>query len=210
MENRRSSSEMRQNSCFGVRESKVVLIGDASVGKTSLLNRFSTGSHSQLISPTLGAAFTTKMVEVNGESVKLQIWDTSGEEKYRSMAPLYYRSAAVAIVVYDITSESSFDNLDMWINQLKSHVLQNAMIIVVGNKVDLDDEGLRAVPEEKAARFCADKKFEFFEASAVTGLNVDKLFQTVAAFNGTTVKPNQRELVIPNADAETQEEKKCC
>ncbi|EAY10697.1 small GTP-binding protein, putative [Trichomonas vaginalis G3] len=138
---------------FGARELKVVLIGDASVGKTSLLTRYITGSHTSNISPTLGAAFTTKLVESDGENVKLQIWDTSGEERYRSMAPLYYRGAAVVVLVYDLTIESTYSSIDHWLEALRQHVnMQTTLILLVGNKLDLLNTNKRVVSQEDAKR----------------------------------------------------------
>ena len=206
------SQTKQGSSFFGARELKVVLIGDASVGKTSILNRYITGSHSHNISPTLGAAFTTKLVESNGENVKLQIWDTSGEERYRSMAPLYYRGASVVLLVFDLTLEESFKNVGSWLEQLKSHVnLKQTLLILIGNKLDRVADGIDRVPENDARSYAESINAKYFESSAVTGENVESIFDAVAAFNQQNVngKPKTSKNLAP-ADDNSGKKKSCC
>ena len=198
------------NSVYGELELKVVLIGDASVGKTSLLNRYITGSHSQNISPTLGAAFTTKLVEANHQTVKLQIWDTSGEERYRSMAPLYYRGAHVVLLVFDVTKEGSFKAIGSWLEQLQGHVNVNqTLLILIGNKVDLGPDE-RQVTEEQAAAYAKTIKAKYFDASAVSGQNVDEIFKAVSSF--TPQVPHNRGKASKDLQPAEEETKKksCC
>ena len=201
-------STNQSSSFFGARELKVVLVGDASVGKTSILNRYITGSHGTNISPTLGASFTTKLVESEGENVKLQIWDTSGEERYRSMAPLYYRGANVVVLVYDLTSEQTFKDISDWIEQLKGHVnLSQTSIILVGNKVDLLPNEERAVTPEAAEEYAKTINAKYYDASAVTGVNVDDIFATVAQHKNAQNKKTETTKDLAPAD---EEKKKCC
>lgn len=201
-------STNQSSSFFGARELKVVLVGDASVGKTSILNRYITGSHGTNISPTLGASFTTKLVESEGENVKLQIWDTSGEERYRSMAPLYYRGANVVVLVYDLTSEQTFKDISDWIEQLKGHVnLSQTSIILVGNKVDLLPNEERAVTPEAAEDYAKTINAKYYDASAVTGVNVDDIFATVAQHKNAQNKKTETTKDLAPAD---EEKKKCC
>jgi small GTP-binding protein len=130
-------------------------------------------------SPTIGAAKTTEVVRVNGVSVKLQIWDTAGSEKYRALAPLYYRGAIGAILVYDITSRDSFRDLDDWYGALMREAGPMPVIMVAGTKCDLEE--CRAVPSadgrELAERYEA---YGFRETSSLTGANVQELFMDVA------------------------------
>lgn len=100
-------------------ELKVVLIGDKSVGKTSIIHRFCHNQFSPQQAVTIGAAFTSKMISVNGQYIKFQIWDTAGQEKYRALLPLYYRDADVALVVFDVSNEHSFSTLKEWMVQLE-------------------------------------------------------------------------------------------
>lgn len=189
---------------------KVVLIGDAAVGKTSLLNRYFTGSHSNTIQPTLGAAFTTKDAVANGEKVRLQIWDTSGEERYRSMAPLYYRGADAVIIVYDVTNKASFDDVKLWMTQIRQHIPEgNAMIFLVGNKIDLEAEGLKQVTTEEVEAFASSINANFTEASAITGENVETIFNCVAAFNPTRKEPIDSQ-DLRSCEVESQKQKKSC
>ena len=200
----------QSNSLFGEQELKVVLIGDASVGKTSLLNRYITGSHSANVSPTLGAAFTTKLVEANNQTVKLQIWDTSGEERYRSMSPLYYRGAHVVLLVFDVTQEATFKDINSWIEQLQGHVNVNQiLLLLIGNKVDLGSD-LRKVSEEQAADYAKTIKAKYYDASAVSGLNVDDIFKAVASF--TPQVPHTKGKASKELQPADEEKKKksCC
>ena len=124
------------------------------------------------------ASFMSKMILVGGKSIKYQIWDTAGQEKYRSLAPMYYRGAAAAIIVYDITRQASFVRLKSWVQELENHGPENIVIAIAGNKNDLEDS--REVDQGAAERYANGIGAMFTETSAKTDTNVTKLFVDIS------------------------------
>ncbi|CEM00744.1 unnamed protein product [Vitrella brassicaformis CCMP3155] len=157
---------------------KLVLLGDASVGKSCLVVRFAKDEFYEYQEPTIGAAFMTQSVTLGDEIVKFEIWDTAGQERYRSLAPMYYRGAAAAVVVYDITNKESFDGAKSWINELKAVLPSDVVIALTGNKIDL--EASRCVSTELAEGYAEDNALLFKETSAKTGEGVRELFDEIA------------------------------
>ncbi|KAG9125970.1 hypothetical protein FRC07_005378 [Ceratobasidium sp. 392] len=131
-------------------DAKVVIMGSAGVGKTSLVTRYVEERFAPQTTTTTGAFFHSKKVTVDGTKVRLQIWDTAGQERFRSMAPMYYRGASAAILVYDITNASSFDDVKVWIDELKRNCDPDLLIFIVGAKADLAAHGQRAVTSDRA------------------------------------------------------------
>jgi len=131
-------------------DAKVVIMGSAGVGKTSLVTRYVEERFAPQTTTTTGAFFHSKKVTVDGTKVRLQIWDTAGQERFRSMAPMYYRGASAAILVYDITSASSFDDVKVWIDELKRNCDPDLLIFIVGAKADLAAHGQRVVTSDRA------------------------------------------------------------
>ena len=162
-------------------EAKIVLLGDVSVGKTSIASRYCKNSFNEHHINTIGGAYQQqKVVLGNGSMVKLHIWDTSGQERFRAMTNLYYRDAQVAILTYDITNESSFSSIEFWIQELKYKVENENMILcLVGNKCDVNLNE-RKVTSQKGKNFAQDNNMIFFETSAKTGEGVKDLFVTIA------------------------------
>ncbi|KAJ2754734.1 Vacuolar protein sorting-associated protein 21, partial [Coemansia sp. BCRC 34490] len=132
---------------------KVVLLGDAAVGKSSLVLRFVNNEFQENKEPTIGAAFLTQKVRLDDSVLKLDIWDTAGQERFHSLAPMYYRSAHAAVVVYDITRAESLDRAKSWIKELHRQASPNIVIALVGNKLDLikDDESESAAEAQENA-----------------------------------------------------------
>eukprot|EP00919_Chromeraceae_sp_WS-2016_P046500 GHVR01110452.1.p1 GENE.GHVR01110452.1~~GHVR01110452.1.p1 ORF type:complete len:204 (+),score=32.19 GHVR01110452.1:159-770(+) len=158
---------------------KLVLLGDASVGKSSVVVRFAKEEFYEYQEPTIGAAFMTQSVCLGDCTVKFEIWDTAGQERYRSLAPMYYRGAGAAVVVYDITNKDSFSGAKSWVNELQSSQQHsNIVIALTGNKLDL--AGDRTVSTEEGRVFAEDKGVVFVETSARTGTNVRELFLEIA------------------------------
>ena len=162
-------------------EAKIVLLGDVSVGKTSIASRYCKNSFNDHHINTIGGAYQQqKVVLGNGSMVKLHIWDTSGQERFRAMTNLYYRDAQVAILTYDITNESSFSSIDFWINELKYKVENENMILcLVGNKCDVTSNE-RKIPTSKGKNYAQENNMIFYETSAKTGEGVKDLFVNIA------------------------------
>lgn len=158
---------------------KLVLLGEAAVGKSSLVLRFVNNEFVENKEPTIGAAFLTQKCKLQDKIIKFEIWDTAGQERFHSLAPMYYRNAQAAIVVYDIQKASSLDKAKSWVKELQRQANPNIIIALVGNKVDL---GERSVPREEAQAFANEGGLLFTEASAKTGENVMEIFTEIGAF----------------------------
>ncbi|BBH05727.1 RAB GTPase homolog A4A [Prunus dulcis] len=156
---------------------KVVLIGDSAVGKSQILARFARNEFSLDSKATIGVEFQTRTLVIEHKSVKAQIWDTAGQERYRAVTSAYYRGAVGAMLVYDITKRQSFDHIPRWLEELRSHADKNIVIILIGNKSDLENQ--RAILTEDAKEFAQKEGLFFLETSALESTNVESAFLTV-------------------------------
>ena len=159
---------------------KVVLLGDSSVGKSSLATRYVVGKF-QKSNATIGAAFMTKNIRIDdNKDITLELWDTAGQERYRSLTPMYYRGTDVAIIVYDITSPISLSHAEDWIEELQSYVdterRSDLRIILAANKSDLIEEEYKQPKELRATKFN-----DFVVVSAKTGEGIDILFEGITS-----------------------------
>ncbi|XP_055376209.1 ras-related protein Rab-43 [Condylostylus longicornis] len=159
---------------------KVVLIGDCGTGKTCIVQRFKTGNFIDSHGNTIGVDFSMKTISVEGKQVKLQIWDTAGQERFRTITQSYYRSANGVIIVYDITKRASFANLQKWIDEVRRYTASNVIIILIGNKCDLEEN--REVEFEEAEAMCQYVPEILFvmETSAKSNKNVEDAFLSLA------------------------------
>ncbi|CAF0799771.1 unnamed protein product [Brachionus calyciflorus] len=157
---------------------KVVLIGEAGVGKTCLVRRFCQGVFPIGQAATIGVDFLIKNLEINGDKIKLQIWDTAGQERFRTITQSYYRSANAIIIVYDVSNQPSFDRLPEWLRELKQHINEKVVVILVGNKCDLT-EG-REIPYHIGESFAQRHNMKFIETSAKESANVEQIFQELS------------------------------
>ncbi|XP_078287085.1 ras-related protein Rab-4B [Rhinoraja longicauda] len=153
---------------------KFLVIGSAGTGKSCLLHQFIENKFKQDSNHTIGVEFGSKVVNVGGKSVKLQIWDTAGQERFRSVTRSYYRGAAGALLVYDITSRETYNALTNWLTDARTLASPNIVIILCGNKKDLDAD--REVTFLEASRFAQENELIFLETSALTGENVEEAF----------------------------------
>ncbi|KAF3329986.1 ras-related protein RABE1c-like protein [Carex littledalei] len=183
---------------------KLLLIGDSGVGKSCLLLRFSDGSFTTSFITTIGIDFKIRTIELDGKRIKLQIWDTAGQERFRTITTAYYRGAMGILLVYDVTDESSFNNIRNWIRNIEQHASDNVNKILVGNKADMD-ESKRAVPTSKGQALADEYGIKFFETSAKTNLNVEQVFFSIARdikqrLSESDSKPEDRTIKINKAD----------
>ena len=162
-------------------EVKICLLGDVNVGKTSIASRFCKNSFTDNYINTIGGAYQQQNIVLNnGAKIKLHIWDTSGQDRFRSMTNLYYRDAQVAILTYDVTNEQSLESLNYWLNELNDKVeIDNMVLCLAGNKSDIESSK-RQVSTSKGKAFVEDHNMIFYQTSAKTGAGVKELFQAIA------------------------------
>ncbi|EEB09162.1 GTPase Ypt4 [Schizosaccharomyces japonicus yFS275] len=163
---------------------KIVLVGPSGTGKSCLLKRFVDNEWCDNIRHTVGIDFASKVLKIGSESqckrIKLQLWDTAGQEKFRSVARSYYKGAAGAILVYDTTSKQSFEELSSWLSDIRAMAPLTLCVVLAGTKSDLQD--MRVVSTEEAAEFCAAKQISSaHETSAFKGDNVEECFLSLVS-----------------------------
>ena len=182
---------------------KIVLLGDSGVGKTSIINHFMTGKTSESLKPTVGAAFVTKNVVVDTHSLELRIWDTAGQEVYRGLAPMYYRSAQIAIIVFDVTNNPSYESVDYWVQELKKNLKGSPVIMICGNKCDLYED--RVIHDTTAKEYTAQNSALYCECSAMNGTGINQLFEAALS---KMIKENHEPQGAPNTINIDKSEKK--
>ena len=165
---------------------KIVVVGASGVGKTSIVQRLVDGTYSEEGQSTVGVEFKTYTVTTDSETAKFSIWDTAGQERFRSVSKAYFRGASGAVLCYSIDNQSSFAELDSWLNDLQSLAAPNAAILMIGNKADLANE--RQVTQEEAKDFAQRHGLEYLETSAKDGKNVSEAFVRLAKTLAERVK----------------------
>ena len=153
---------------------KIVLIGDSSVGKTNILSKYILDEYDPDTQATIGVELSTKNYTFDNNEVKVQIWDTAGQEKYRSITSSYYKGAHGCLLVYDITRKATFENIDKWLAEIKLSSNNEINMVLIGNKCDLEDK--REVSIEEAQNKAKLLNMAFMETSALNGTNVEKAF----------------------------------
>ena len=195
---------------------KLLLLGDSSVGKTSIIIKYISNKFMDTNIATLGVDYMDKTVDYNNLKVFLQIWDTSGEEKFRSITRNFYRNADGLLVVFDLTCKESFNHVKNWINEAKEHK-NGIKTILVGNKLDLEDE--REVDKETALKFAEKNNLKYLETSAKNGKNINNSFKEMIALilNDKTEQEIKKEFTksdssisINSGKDEKKIKKSCC
>ena len=197
---------------------KVIIIGDSGVGKTNIMSKFLKNKFMEESKATVGVEFGSKLFDLNGHKIKAQIWDTAGQEKYKSITGAYFKGSKGALVVYDITQKSTYESLEKWVNDLKSAGDPKITIILIGNKSDLEEnrQVSKEQGEEKAKSFgCA-----FLETSALSGDNIDKAFNMMVKeifekFSNDSAEDSELESGFKGEDLKLdkvvdKKKKKCC
>lgn len=195
---------------------KVVLLGEGRVGKTSILLRYTKGEYSDKQVSTLQASYLDKKLTVNGSQVQLSIWDTAGQERFHALGPIYYRDAAGALLVYDITDAESFNKVKNWVKELKKIVGNDIVIVIAGNKIDMEKN--RHVNNSEAESYASSVGATHFQTSAKTNRGLDEVFNHLAskmlerkpaANKGSGGTPKQK-LVIVDEPVQAQKKSGCC
>ncbi|KAJ3433622.1 ras-related protein rab-5c [Anaeramoeba flamelloides] len=155
---------------------KIVMLGQTGCGKTSIVMRFIENTFSETTSTTIGAAFFLKTVMINNEPINIRLWDTSGQERFKSLVPLYYRHAAAAVLVFDPSDTLSFTKLKYWQNELENNCEKLPAIVIVANKADLNLNEQQKELILKAQNYAKQSQIQFFQTSAKTGKSIQDLF----------------------------------
>ena len=198
---------------------KLIFLGDQSVGKSCILNRFMNDTFTEEYQATIGLDFQSKNVQIDNQDIHLLLYDTAGQEKFRSLIPMYTRDANIILLVYDVTSKETFVHLNDWLRDLTNVKKEEVIFAVVGNKIDLDDK--REVNKDEGIKLAQEKKCIFEEVSAKTAENFSELFykqlfdEIVNKFkpgvNGNDNEINDEDKIkIDDNTNKKQEGKKCC
>lgn len=153
---------------------KLIIIGDTNIGKSCLLQRFADDSYTNEFISTIGVDFKVKTITINDKMIKTQIWDTAGQDRFRSITNSYYRGAHGIIISYDITNKQSFVNIERWMRNVKDFVSDNAVKILIGTKSDLEEK--RKVSKKELEDLANELDMKYIETSAKDNKNVDELF----------------------------------
>jgi len=152
---------------------KLLLLGDSGVGKSAIVMRFTEDRFNQDLMSTVGLDFKMKTIQIGERMVNVQIWDTAGQEKFRTITKKYYRGASGYILVFDVANRNSFEHISTWLEEINDHGDSNMLKVLVGNKCDL----ARSVTTEEAMKLAKKLDLPYFETSAATGTNVNLVFQ---------------------------------
>ena len=164
---------------------KIIFVGDAGVGKTTIISRIMDNPFNDAYEPSIGVDFMSKNITFRGTNIKLQMWDTAGQEKYKGLIPSYVRNSSIVFLIYDVSVKSSFDNIPNWINFIRS--IENNTLVLCGNKIDLAE---REVKKEEGEALAQKEGIAFFEVSAKTGDGIKNMFYNSVADLSTFAEHN--------------------
>ena len=188
---------------------KVLLLGDSSVGKTCFLMKYTDEAFQETHMATIGLDYRLKSMKLkNGKTVKIQIWDTAGQDRFRSITKNYYKGSHGIILIYDITNPITFENITHWVSQVREEASKNVVIYLIGNKIDLEEE--RKVSTEEGEKLAEKLGLPFNETSAFDGTNINETFDDIVeridkAFGDIPIAPKQNKIFKP-----IKAKKKCC
>ena len=183
---------------YQINRQKIIFTGDIYVGKTSIINVLMGQKFNNDYEASIGVDFFSKTIKYKGKIIKLQIWDSAGQEKFRSLIPNYIRGSSLVFILYDVSNKKTFDNLNSWVNFVNN--IENSNIVIVGNKIDLESK--REVSYEEGKKYCEENNYEFFEVSAKNDINLNNmLFNSVASlpfFNSINTDGCSKEQIVEN------------
>ncbi|CAD8084868.1 unnamed protein product [Paramecium primaurelia] len=189
---------------------KIILLGDSNVGKTSILKRYSENTFTEQQPPTIGLAFYKKVVERKNIKITLEIWDTAGQEKFKKIAPIYYRNAQAVLICFDVSKSDTLEGAKRWLEEIDKYLSSDCVKFLVGNKQDQGDF-------EVDQTFLENNHMKYIQTSAKTGYNVDKLFRRVArTLAKTKIKKmeslDQKTIITLQVQGPEEKQKKslCC
>ena len=189
-------TENSMDMSYQMNRQKIIFTGDSGVGKTSIINSIMGQKFSEEYEPSIGVDFFSKTVRYKGRLMKLQIWDSAGQEKFRSLIPNYIRGSSLVFLIFDIAKKESFEHLNEWITFITN--IEKTNIVIVGNKIDL--KGNRVITKEEAEKYCKEKNYDYFEVSAKEGTNINNLLYTSIAslpiFNSLNTEGLSKENII--------------
>ena len=191
---------------------KVTLIGESSVGKTSIINRYTKNAFTQEMESTLGANYSQKKITLHKQKIRMDLWDTAGQEKYRAIGRHFYKESYIVCLVYDITNRDSFEKLkSVWFPELKEYGEKLKILALVGNKLDkyLDED----VNDEEAKKFAEEINAFFTKTSAMEGTNIEDLFNTLAEKYLTDIAGliiEKEKIQIKKEDIKKNKKNGCC
>ena len=196
---------------------QILILGDSSVGKTSLISRYANGIFKEEYLATVGLDYYNKQDTINNLNVLVKLWDTAGQERFKSLSPNYFRNAEGVVIVFDVTNLETFENLKYWISSIKSNLGEKNIIIpiiIIGNKIDMND--MRDINKEEADKFAKENDYKYFEASAKTGEGVDEAFREIVnqildnSDKLEEIKEERKSIKIQEEPNNNQKKKNCC
>ena len=194
---------------------QLLIIGDSTVGKTSILSRFANGTFNSNYLATVGLDNFTKDEIIDNKTIRIKMWDTAGQERYKSLTKSFFRNAQGVMLVYDVTNSETYDNLKFWMQSIKNNMspdMGEIPIIIVGNKIDCED---REVNAKEAESFWKEQGYPYFETSAKTGENIDETIKflvkrVIDVKEGkSNIGDNNQNIVIEKNDAKKKSDDKC-
>ena len=172
---------------------KIIFVGDANVGKTTIISRIMDNPFNEVYEPSIGVDFMSKNIKFRGQNIKLQMWDTAGQEKYKGLIPSYVRNSSIVFLVYDVSTKTSFDNIPNWITFIRT--IENTTLVLCGNKIDLEN---REVKKEEGEALAQKEGLAFFEVSAKTGDGIKNMFYNAVADLSTFAENNSNKEALVN------------